>query len=75
MMRKVLRRQPNMGIAFQYRLDGRWLDAEDMTFETHIACLMYPDDCALFASSQADLQLLYSTLAEVFKADGMLISI
>ena len=36
---------------------------------------MYADDCVLFASSEADLQVLYSTLAEVFKAEGMLISI
>ena len=33
------------------------------------------DDCVLFASSEADLQALYSTLAEVFKAEGMLLSL
>ena len=36
---------------------------------------MYADDCALFASSEADLQVLYSTLTEVSKAEGMLISL
>ena len=36
---------------------------------------MYADDCALFASSEADLQVLYKSLAEVFKAEGMLISL
>ena len=75
MMREVLRRHPNLGIKFHYRLDGRWVDIEDMDHETRIACLMYADDCALFASSEADLQALYSTLAEVFKAEGMLISV
>ena len=74
-MREVLRRHPNSGVAFHYRLDGRWVDAEDMDYETRIACLMYADDCALFASSEADLQALYSTLAEVFKAEEMLISL
>ena len=46
-----------------------------MDYETRLACLMYADDCALFASSEADLQTLYTSLAEVFKAEGMLISL
>ena len=75
MMRKVLHQHPNLGIAFQYRLDGRWVDVEEMGHETRISCLMYADDCALFASSEADLQALYTSLAEVFKAEGMLISL
>ena len=75
MMRKVLHQQPNLGIAFQYRLDGRWVDIEEMDHGTRISCLMYADDCALFASSEADLQALYTSLAEVFKAEGMLISL
>ena len=58
MMREVLRRHPNSGIAFHYRLDGRWVDAEDMDYATRIACLMYADDCALFAFSEEDLQAL-----------------
>ena len=61
MMREVLRRHPKIGIAFQYRLDGRWGDADDMDTETRIECLMYPVGCALFASSKADRQLLAST--------------
>ena len=74
-MRKVLHQHPHLGIAFQYRLDGRWVDAEEMDHETRISCLMYADDCALLAPSEADLQTLYTSLAEVFKAEGMLISL
>ena len=75
MMRKVLHRHPNLGIAFQCRLDGRWVVAKGMDHETRISCLMYADNCVLFASSEADLQTLYTSLAEVFKAEGMLISL
>ena len=46
-----------------------------MDSETRISCLVYADDCALFASSEADLQTLYTSLAEVFKVEGMLISL
>ena len=38
MVREVLRRCPTLGIKVHYRLDGRWLDLEDMTQETRIAC-------------------------------------
>ena len=64
--REVLRRHPHIGIKFHYRLDGRWVDIADMDHETRIACFMYAGDCALFASSEEDLQALYTTLAEVF---------
>ena len=70
-----MHQRPNLGTAFQERLDERWVDAEDMDHETRISCLMYADDCALFASSEADLHMLYTSLAEVFKAEGMLISL
>ena len=40
MMREVLRRHLNLGIKFHYRLDGRWVDIEDMDHEMHISCLM-----------------------------------
>ena len=69
-MREVLRRHPDLGIKFHYRLDGRWVDIEDIKHETRISCLMYADDCAFFASSEAELQALYSTLGEVFEAVG-----
>ena len=46
-----------------------------MDHETRIACLMYADDCALFASTEADLQMLYTTLAEFFEAEGMPLSL
>ena len=59
MMQKVLHRHPSLGLVFQYRFDGRWVDAGDMDFGTRIACLIFADDCALFASSEADLQLVY----------------
>ena len=75
MMRKVLHGHPNLGVAFQHRFDGRWVDAEEMDHETRIACWIYADDCVLFASSEADLQTLYTSLAKVFKAEGMLISL
>ena len=35
---------------------------------------MYADDCSLFASSEEDLQASYTPLAEVSKAEGLLIS-
>ena len=70
-----MRRHPNLGIAFQYRIDGRRVDATEMDRETRIACLMYADGWALFASSEADLQALYSMLAEVLRSEGMLISL
>ena len=73
--RKVLHQHPNLGIAFHYRLDGRWAAAEEMEHETRTWCLMYADDCAFFASSEADLQTLYTSLSEVFKAEGMLNSL
>ena len=44
-------------------------------FETRIACLMYADDCVLFASDEADLQLLYTSSAVVLEAEGKLIRI
>ena len=75
MMRDVLRRCPHSGIKIHYRLDGRWMDLEDMTHETRIACLMYADDCALFAESGQELQHLYDELLEAFRRDGMHISI
>ena len=46
-----------------------------MDHKTRISCLMYADECALFASSEADLQVLYTSLTEVFKAEGMLTSL
>ena len=52
MMRDVLRRHPNAGIWVHYRVDGRWMDPEDMIHETRISCLLYADDCVLFASSE-----------------------
>ena len=75
MLREVRRRHPTLGIAFQYRFDGLWADAEDMACETRNAGLMYADDCALFAPSEADRQALYSSLAEVFNAEGMRVSL
>ena len=69
------RRHPNLGIAFQYRLDGRRLDAEDVDYATRIAALMYAEGCAFCAFSEADLRQLYGPLAEVFMAEGMLISV
>ena len=46
-----------------------------MGYETRIKSLMYGDNCVLFASSEADLQALQTTLEEVFKAEGILISL
>ena len=51
------------------------MDPEDMTHETRISCLLYADDCVLFASSEQELQRLYDDLQEVFRRDGMLISV
>ena len=72
--RGVLRRQPHFGSPFQYCFDGEWLDAEGMDFETRIGCLLFADDCALFASSDADVRSLYLIVAEISKAGGMLFS-
>ena len=36
---------------------------------------MYADACALFASSEDDLQALCTTLAQVYKTEGMRISL
>ncbi len=47
------------------------MDAEDMAYEVRLACLMYADDCALFATSAAELRHLYDELHEVFRRDGM----
>ena len=55
MIQAVLRQRSHISIRFQYRLDGRWADAEGMDFETCIACLLYLEDCALFALSEAEL--------------------
>lgn len=75
MMREVLGRCPQIGVRIHYRLDGRWVEAEDMTHEQRIACLMYADDCAIFATSEHEIQRLYDELQVVFRRDGMHISI
>ena len=75
MMRDVLHRCPDAGIRIHYRLDGRWVDATEMSHELRISCLMYAYDVALLASSEGELQHLYDELQEVFRRDGMLISI
>ena len=45
-----------------------------MAFDMANACLMYADECAMLASSEAYLQSSYLTLAEVSKAEGVLTS-
>jgi len=50
-------------------------NGREMDYETRIPCLMYADGCVLFAFSEADLHTLYTSLAEVLKADGILISL
>ena len=74
-MRDVLRRCPKAGIKIHYRLDGRWLDLDEMTHEVRIACLMYADDCALFAETEQDLQHLYDEFQEVLRRDEINVSI
>ena len=54
--------------------DGRGMDAEDMTYGSRIACLIYAVDCALLASSEAGFQQLAYTLSVVLNGGGVAIS-
>lgn len=75
MIREVLSRCLKSSIRIRHRLDGRWLDMEDMTHGQRIACLMCAAACARFASSGHEPQQLYDESQEVSTRGGMRISL
>ena len=68
------------GIYKRYRLDGslfdlRRLRAQTKSVKRRIVEVLFPDDCALLAHSEADLQAIVNKFAEATRLFGLAISI